>query len=222
MLLLSGACASSVGAGVREECWKFFPALSSDHRLVASEPQATNVIGAKLAPSIHRFYHEDPDLAAHMGAPPLRAGHSIATAGKTYQVIQILGNGTQGDVYLARSGAESFSVKIFHNMHVMKSSLHLNQELAERGVPILRPIHVDQDAGIWVLPFKRGVTVQNLRLHYKELGLTTQEWNALETRLHVFVASVTQKAGQLIPEGVEEMNILYDVDTDEFLLLDAN
>lgn len=152
--------------------------------------------------------------------PPRNTFESMFVNGKAINLVRHLGGGVEGHAYEAFLEMRQVIVKEWRNKDgsAVQDFLDLAQKQQEKGVPMQRILEVDAENGIVIFEYNHSIT--SYEFYNMELNLSPELRAHLQTRLQAFC----QQHGFLCdPKNLdanETRNIVYDIENDQFLLVD--
>ena len=83
----------------------------------------------------------------------------ITLNSRQFDVDLRLGGGTEGEVFLVRSGEEVFAVKRFYHLDQMKRNIRYIRNARRQGIPMIEPLQVDMKNKLALFPYIDGIDV---------------------------------------------------------------
>ncbi len=175
----------------------------------------------QLEPWVQSFHTENPFVPESMLRAARKPGSRLSVGPLEYQVVELLGNGTEGHVYLAERGGDREVVKVFQDRDRLEENLILTRTYSQKGIPMILPTQVDLNTSTMVFPYYRGVTALNIKKHAREMGLSEMQIQEFEERLDKFKESAAAILLRWrLGKALVDRNILYCLEDGEFRVLD--
>lgn len=145
----------------------------------------------------------------------------------TYKTLAVLGGGSEGTAFLVENEVgKQFVLKKFLNKSKMVDNLKIAKGLQDKGAKIILPISIDWATYTAIYQFIDGVEVADIlresnhwTLNNLEYPISAETQKFFEDRYGEFI----QDHGfytRLVPVGIIDTNVIFDLSTNQFVIVD--
>lgn len=197
--------ADGLRAAIAKRCPSDFAALFTKEELPGTDD---------VLPPVRRWMKENRKRMKDRKISRAR-GETIVVGSTEAQIIEVLGNGAEGEVYLVKTSAGLRTLKTFNKPASMETQL---AEL-KSNFPIPSPEIFQRDSkkGFVLMEYIEGASVDHIAGDWKAMGLTLQEKNAIMARWQTENQRVENHR-----QSVHGYNVIYSFRTEKFYRVDAS
>lgn len=154
------------------------------------------------------------EIESELNTSIMKNGKEISINGQNIEVVEVLGRGTEGTVYLVKTENGLQSYKVFDNFEGYKKGIKDFESLATDGLPHTEVKNLHPENNAILLEYVHGVPPQQIVENGAKYGIPEVERNRIQ-KLHYEFYTRT---------GVEpvEGNILYDLNSKQLIIIDRH
>lgn len=197
--------------------------LKCDWFLSVNKPKDEVILkGTPIESATMQFWvmsHIENQQASYANDVTFKPTESLSFLNQSFEVLGLLGIGAEANVYLIKNDSGFFVLKelrignhpTLSNMEVYQSKL----DVAASGVfrvPKILAINPGKKSTLVLMEYLEGVPLHLLKKDYKKLGLTEEEVSLVEDEF--------EQRNSLLSNKMAKINVLYNLKTKEFFLID--
>jgi len=147
-----------------------------------------------------------------------KPGDFLTINQKAYKIEALIGKGDEGSVYLVQTPNGVAVAKVFRMKHDMDFHVRNGHTNTPEGYSLPRTLEQDWDTGTLLMEYRQGVPVSEIKIYWKQLGLSKAKRDAICDRFDTWSVAVNRSPARIV---AKDSNYVYDFINDRFQMVDA-